>query len=57
MFIFSRWLVRLFDGSENQKEGWVPLSILDIQKTDSSVFGERGDDAAYRREYVMLLHE
>lgn len=42
--------MRLFDGSENQKEGWVPLSILDVQKTESSIFGEKGDDAAYRRE-------
>ncbi|KAJ6641273.1 Obscurin, partial [Pseudolycoriella hygida] len=49
----TRWLVRLFDGSEHHKEGWVPMSILDVQKTDSSVYGEKGDDAAYRREAVV----
>ncbi|KAG4067668.1 hypothetical protein HA402_005440 [Bradysia odoriphaga] len=49
----SQWLVRLFDGSDNHKEGWVPLSILDVQKSDSAIYGDKGDDSAYRREAVV----
>ncbi|XP_037043462.1 obscurin isoform X3 [Bradysia coprophila] len=49
----EKWLVRLFDGSDNHKEGWVPLSILDVQKSDSAIYGDKGDDSAYRREAVV----
>lgn len=46
----TRWLVRLFDGSENQKEAWVPVSILDTKQVDTAIYGDKADDAAYRRE-------
>lgn len=45
-----RWKVRVFDGTENTKEGWVPANILDTQHTEQSIYGEKADDAAYRRE-------
>lgn len=45
-----RWLVRLFDGSDNQKEAWVPVSILDTKQVDAAIYGDKADDAAYRRE-------
>lgn len=45
-----RWLVRLFDGSDNQKEAWVPISILDTKQVDTAIYGDKADDAAYRRE-------
>ncbi|KAG5678438.1 hypothetical protein PVAND_008111 [Polypedilum vanderplanki] len=49
----ARWKVRLFDGTENAKEGWVPAEILDTQHTEQSIYGEKADDAAYRREAVI----
>lgn len=52
-----RWLVRAFDSIETTKEGWVPASILDAdpgqQQTDKAIYGDRADDAAYRRQYVL----
>lgn len=49
-----RWLVRAFDSVETTKEGWVPASILDAdsgqQQTDKAIYGDRADDAAYRRQ-------
>lgn len=55
-----RWLVRAFDSTETTKEGWVPASILDAdsgqQLTDKAIYGDRADDAAYRRQYVHLCH-
>lgn len=52
-----RWLVRAFDSVETTKEGWVPASILDAdstqQLTDKAIYGDRADDAAYRRQYVQ----
>lgn len=54
-----RWLVRAFDSIETTKEGWVPASILDAdsgqQQTDKAIYGDRADDAAYRRQYVQLI--
>lgn len=47
---YLRWKVRLFDGTENSKEGWVPADILDTQNTEQAIYGEKADDAAYRRE-------
>lgn len=53
-----RWLVRAFDSIETTKEGWVPASILDAdsaqQLTDKAIYGDRADDAAYRRQYVQF---
>ncbi|KAL7050000.1 hypothetical protein ACKWTF_003934 [Chironomus riparius] len=49
----ERWKVRLFDGTENSKEGWVPADILDTQNTEQAIYGEKADDAAYRREAVI----
>lgn len=48
-FIF-RWKVRIFDGTENAKEGLVPASVLDTKHTEQAIFGDKADDAAYRRE-------
>jgi len=45
-----RWKVRLFDGTDNSKEGFVPADILDTQNTEQAIYGEKADDAAYRRE-------
>lgn len=42
--------MRLFDGSDNQKEAWVPVSILDTKQVDAAIYGDKADDAAYRRE-------
>lgn len=54
--IYFRWLVRAFDSIETTKEGWVPASILDKddsgQQTDKAIYGDRADDASYRRQYV-----
>lgn len=55
IFSLYRWLVRLFDGSDNAKEGWVPASILEAQQMDTAIYGDRVDDAAFRREYVFNL--
>lgn len=46
--------MRLFDGSDTQKVGWVPVSILDTKQVDSAIYGDKADDAAYRRESVEL---
>lgn len=43
--------MRVFDGTENAKEGWVPADVLDTQHTEQSIYGDKADDAAYRREY------
>jgi hypothetical protein len=40
----------LFDGGDVPKEGWVPASILEIKNTEQAIFGDKVDDAAYRRE-------
>lgn len=48
-----RLYVRIFDGNEHSKEGWIPASILDIKQTSSAIYGDRANDAAYRREYVF----
>lgn len=50
--MLRRWFVRVFDGADNGKEGWVPASILDAQQMDSALYGDRADDAAYRRSLV-----
>lgn len=50
-----RWLVRVFDGSDNAKEGWVPASILEAQQMETAIYGDRVDDAAFRREYVFNI--
>lgn len=47
---FFRWYVRVFDGNDNSKEGWVPATILNAQPEDGDIFGDRADDAKYRRE-------
>ncbi|GAB0092620.1 Obscurin [Sergentomyia squamirostris] len=49
----EKWLVRIFDGSENPREGWVPASILDLENTDVAIYGDKSDDATYRREAVV----
>ncbi|CAD7077146.1 unnamed protein product [Hermetia illucens] len=49
----DRWFVRLFDGSDSPKEGWVPVTILDTQQVDSAIYGEKANDAAYRRQAVI----
>lgn len=50
--VIHRWLVRIFDGSDNPKEGWIPAAILDVQRKDEGdvLFTENPDDAAYRRQ-------
>uniref|UniRef100_A0A0A1WXQ2 Muscle M-line assembly protein unc-89 n=1 Tax=Zeugodacus cucurbitae TaxID=28588 RepID=A0A0A1WXQ2_ZEUCU len=45
----SRWYVRLFGSTENCKEGWIPTNILDFSSDSVSVFGNKGEDAAFRR--------
>lgn len=50
--LHSRWLVRLFDGSANQKDFWVPVGILDTQQMGDAVHGDKANDATYRREWV-----
>ncbi|XP_017469983.1 PREDICTED: uncharacterized protein LOC108361757, partial [Rhagoletis zephyria] len=45
----SRWYVRLFGSNENCKEGWIPTKILDFSPDSVSVFGNKGDDPAFRR--------
>lgn len=52
---FYRWYVRVFDGNDSSKEGWVPASILDAQQMDNAIYGDRVDDAAYRRSYENLF--
>lgn len=56
-----RWLVRVFDSVEAPKEGWVPASILDAdsgqQQTDKAIYGDRADDAAYRRQYDWVFRQ
>jgi hypothetical protein len=42
--------VRVFDGTENAKEGWVPADVLDTQHSEQSIFGDKANDAAYRRQ-------
>ncbi|XP_055536222.1 obscurin isoform X8 [Wyeomyia smithii] len=49
----EKWKVRIFDGDDNAKAGWIPVSVLDIMHTDQAVFGEKANDAAYRREAVV----
>lgn len=45
-----RWKVRLFEGTDNGKEGMLPAEVLDTQHSGNSLFGDKADDAAYRRE-------
>lgn len=48
--------MRVFDSIETTKEGWVPASILDAdsgQQTEQAIYGDRADDAAYRRQYDL----
>lgn len=49
---FLRWYVRIFDGSDNPKEGWIPADILDVQRTDEAdvMYSDNPEDAAYRRQ-------
>lgn len=42
--------MRIFDGTENAKEGFLPADVLDTQDTEKSIFGDKADDAAYRRQ-------
>lgn len=42
--------MKIFDGSDNPKEGWVPAKILDTQQTDQAIYGDKSDDAMYRRK-------
>uniref|UniRef100_A0A182U5H5 DH domain-containing protein n=1 Tax=Anopheles melas TaxID=34690 RepID=A0A182U5H5_9DIPT len=49
----EKWKVRIFDGDDNAKAGWIPVSVLDINHTEQAVFGEKSNDAAYRREAVV----
>uniref|UniRef100_A0A182J430 Muscle M-line assembly protein unc-89 n=1 Tax=Anopheles atroparvus TaxID=41427 RepID=A0A182J430_ANOAO len=49
----EKWKVRIFDGDDNAKAGWIPVSVLDIMHTEQAVFGEKSNDAAYRREAVV----
>lgn len=55
IIITHRLYVRIFDGNEHSKEGWIPASILDIKQANNAIYGDRADDAAYRREYVFLI--
>jgi hypothetical protein len=48
--MFHRWKVRIFDGTENAKEGWIPADVLDTTHSEQSIFGDKADDAAYRRQ-------
>lgn len=48
--LIFRWKVRVFDGTETAKEGWVLADVLDTQHTEQSIYGDKADDAAYRRE-------
>lgn len=49
-------MVRVFDSNETTKEGWIPASILGTidseQQTEKAIYGDRVDDAAYRRQYT-----
>lgn len=56
IYIF-RFKVRIFDGTENAKEGLVPASVLDTQHTEQAIFGDKADDAAYRRELVFKINK
>lgn len=49
--------MRVFDGNEPSKEGWIPAAILDITQTSNAIFGDRADDAAYQREYITVPTE
>nr|XP_019933189.2 obscurin isoform X5 [Aedes albopictus] len=49
----EKWKVRIFDGDDNAKAGWIPVSVLDIMHTDQAVFGDKANDASYRREAVV----
>lgn len=44
--------MRIFDGSDNPKEGWIPAEVLDVQRTDDGdvMFDGNSEDAAYRRQ-------
>lgn len=53
-----RWLVRAFDSIETTKEGWIPASILETvesEQTDRAIYGDRVEDAAYRRQYIHFF--
>lgn len=50
MKMYFRWKVRVFDGMDNDKEGFVPADVLDTLNNENSIFGEKSDDATYRRE-------
>lgn len=58
-WIQIRWLVRVFDSVETMKEGWIPASILENvdseQQTDTAIYGDRANDAAYRRQYSLIF--
>lgn len=40
------------------KEGWIPASILENieseQQDDTAIYGDRANDAAYRRQYSLI---
>lgn len=59
-WVCFRWLVRVFDSIETTKEGWVPASILDAdpgqRQTEKAIYGDRVDDAAYRRQYEPIFY-
>lgn len=51
-FDLCRWYVRLFDGSDRPKEGWIPANILDLQRTKATdvIFSGSLEDADFRRQ-------
>lgn len=55
-----RWLVRAFDSIDTTKEGWIPATILDTdsgqRQTEKAIYGDKVDDAAYRRQYEQLIY-
>lgn len=42
------------------KEGWIPASILENvdseQQDDTAIYGDRANDAAYRRQYSLYFY-
>lgn len=52
-------MVRVFDSIETMKEGWIPAFILENvdseQQADEAIYGDRADDAAYRRQYTIYF--
>lgn len=43
----------MFDGAENPKEGWVPTDVLDAKHSEQTIFGDKVNDANYRRQAVI----